>query len=258
MTEAGDGSRSLLRQITEDRNNKIAAAIIVLLTVVAVVMLFVSPREHRDELAASGPDRARIERIVHDYILAHPDIIPEAVKTLQSRDLARAIEANRSAIETPFGSAWAGAEKGDVVLVEFFDYACPYCRASNADVARLLSEDKRLKVVWRELPVLGDDSVAAAHVSLAAASQGRFKTFHDNMYAAGRPNPQTVRTAQLAAGVAPMAPDEFSAELDKNYQLARMLNATGTPTWVVGDKVLDGAVGYGALKAAIDEARSKG
>ena len=260
MTEAAQagGFRALFRRIAQDRNSSLIAAVLLLLVVAgAAVLLFASRGVQRGSILASDPDRARIERIVHDYILAHPEIIPEAVKALQSRDLAKAIEANRAAIETPFGSAWAGAEKGDVVLVEFFDYACPYCRASNADVARLLSEDKGLKVVWRELPVLGDASVVAARVSLAAAKQGRFKAFHDNMYAAGRPDPQTVRTAQQAAGIAPAPPDEFSAELDKNYQLARMLNATGTPTWVVGDKVLEGAVGYGALKAAIDEARSR-
>ena len=256
MTEAGGEAGALSHRMTFDRKHVVAAAIIVIVALAAITLI-ATRGDRRGEGFGSDPDRARVERIVHDYILAHPEIIPEAIRTLQSRDLAKAVNANRAAIETPFGSAWAGAENGDVVLVEFFDYACPYCRASNADVARLLSEDKKLKVVWRELPVLGDASVVAAQVSLAAAKQGRFKAFHDSMYAAGRPNPQTVRMAQQAAGVAPAPPGEFNAELDKNYQLARMLNATGTPTWVVGDKVLEGAVGYTTLKAAIDEARKK-
>jgi protein-disulfide isomerase len=244
--------------MVSDPATSVIAAIVVVLLAIGAAMLMGARGDLYGVNSASDPDRARIERIVHDYLLEHPEIIPEAVRALQTRDLAKAINANRAAIETPFGSAWAGAEKGDVVLVEFFDYACPYCRASNADVARLLSEDKKLKVVWRELPVLGDASVVAAQVSLAAARQGRFRAFHDSMYAAGRPSPQTVRIAQQAAGVAPAPPGEFAAELDKNYQLARMLNATGTPTWVVGDKVLEGAVGYATLKSAIAEARSKG
>ncbi len=104
--------------------------------------------------ALSG-DRAQVERIVREYVLANPEIIPEAMQLLQDRRMAEVVEQNRAAFETPFGSAWAGAEKGDVVLVEFFDYACGYCRKSNADIDRLLGEDKQLKVVWRELPVLG-------------------------------------------------------------------------------------------------------
>lgn len=258
MSEEGGAFAALGRRMVSDPTTSVIAAIVVVLLAIGAAMLIGTRGDLRGVSSASDPDRARIERIVHDYLLEHPEIIPEAVRALQTRDLAKAINANRAAIETPFGSAWAGAEKGDVVLVEFFDYACPYCRASNADVARLLSEDKKLKVVWRELPVLGDASVVAAQVSLAAAKQGRFRAFHDSMYAAGRPSPQTVRIAQQAAGVAPAPAGEFAAEIDKNYQLARMLNATGTPTWVVGDKVLEGAVGYATLKSAIAEARRKG
>ncbi len=203
-------------------------------------------------------DRASVERIVRDYVLANPEIIPEAMQRLQDRRTAEVVGQNRAAFETPFGSAWAGAEEGDVVLVEFFDYACGYCRKSNADIERLLREDKKLKVVWRELPVLGPDSQAAAEVSLAAAKQGRFMQFYERLFAAGRPAPETVAEVRRQLGIAPVPGSaEFQAEMDKNYQLARAINASGTPTFVVGDKVLQGAVGYSALKAAIDEARAK-
>lgn len=208
---------------------------------------------------AVGGERERVERIVRDYVLNNPEIIPEAMEVLQNRRTGTVVSDNRAAFETPFGSAWAGAEKGDVVLVEFFDYACGFCRKSNADIDRLLREDKKLKVVWRELPVLGADSQAAAEVSLAAAKQGRFKQFYDGLFAAGRPVPAAVAKVRSAVGVtpAPGAP-EFQAELDKNFQLARAINATGTPTFVVGGKVLQGAVGYEVLKEAIEDARAKG
>ena len=203
------------------------------------------------------PATARVEKIVHDYVLAHPEIIPQAMERLQARQTAKTVASNRAAFETPFGSAWAGAEQGDVVLVEFFDYACGFCRKSNADIDRLLAEDKKLKVVWRELPVLGEDSIAAAEASLAAARQGRFRSFYDRLFEAGRPTSAAIAQAQKAAGVAaaPLAPDA-RAELDKNYQLAQAVNASGTPTFVVGDRVLQGAVGYETLKQAIAEARS--
>jgi protein-disulfide isomerase len=208
-------------------------------------------------VSQSDPDRARIEGIVREYILAHPEIIPEAIQRLQDKQLSKVISDNRAAYETPFAGAWAGAEKGDVVLVEFFDYACGFCRRSNPDIARLLKEDGNLKVVWRELPVLGPDSEAASQVSLAAAQQGKFKAFHDKLFAAGRPTPTAVAAARQAIGVTPVSNSaEFRSEIEKNYELARAINATGTPTFVVGDQVLQGAVGYEALKEAIAAARA--
>ena len=94
--------------------------------------------------------------------------------------------------------------------------------------------------------------------SLAAARQGRFRQFYDQLFAKGRPAPDAIRQAQAETGVRPMPQSpEFEAELDKNYQLARAINASGTPTFIVGEKVLQGAVGYDALKKAIQEARAQ-
>lgn len=206
--------------------------------------------------AGRTSDRAGVERIVHQYILANPEILPEAMQRLQDRQLANAVNGNRNAIEAPFGNAWAGAADGDVVLVEFYDYACGFCRKSVADIDRLLAHDPKLKVVWRELPVLGPDSEAAARVSLAAARQGKFRPFHDRLFAAGRPTREAVAAAGRAAGIASAgAAPEIQAEIERNYELARQIGATGTPTFVVGDQVLQGAVGYDALKDAIAKAR---
>lgn len=205
-----------------------------------------------------APDRTATEQIVRDYILAHGEILPEAMERLQQRQASAAVGRHRAALETPYHGAWAGAPDGDVVLVEFFDYACGYCRASNPDVERLLREDPRLKVVWRELPVLGPDSEAAARVSQAAARQGRFRLFYDRMFALGRPTEATVAQAAQASGVrAEPETAESRAELSGNVELARAIEATGTPTFVVGDRVLQGAVGYPALREAIAAARNQ-
>lgn len=208
-----------------------------------------------------APDRARIEAVVRDYILAHPEIIPEAMKRLQDREAAKLVDAHRAALEKPFAGAWAGARDGDVVLVEFFDYACGFCRTSVADLDRLLSEDKRLKVVFRELPILGEGSEVAARASLAAAKQNRFLDFHRRMYAAGSPDAaavgrvvQALRLDAARTAADGRAPDA-EAEIESNLNLARALGVTGTPTFVVGGQILSGAVGYEALKAAVSEAR---
>ncbi len=205
----------------------------------------------------AAPDRAQTEAIVRDYILAHGEILPEAMQRLQQRQAAASVGRHRAALEAPFHGAWAGAADGDVVLVEFFDYACAYCRASNADVERLLREDPRLKVVWRELPVLGPASEAAAHASLAAAQAGRFRAFYQRMFDLGRPSEAAVAQAASETGVAAAAPTpEGRAELARNMALARQIGATGTPTFVVGDRVFEGAVGYQTLKDAIAAARA--
>jgi len=198
-------------------------------------------------------------RIVRQGLLADPKILSDAVDALKDAQYAPVLAANRAAIETPFASSWKGAAKPEVTLVEFFDYACPYCKASNPSVDRLLQEDKGLRVVYRELPILGPDSVIAARLSLEASKLGRFAQFHDTLWSAGRPAPDTIAAAAQAAGIAPK-PDgdpQVEAEIKRNYQLAGQLGATGTPLFVIGDKVLNGAVGYDMLKQAIDAARKK-
>lgn len=198
-------------------------------------------------------------RIVRQGLLADPKILSDAVDALRDSQYQPVLAEHRAEIETPFASSWKGAAKPEVTLVEFFDYACPYCKASNPSVDRLLQEDKGLRVVYRELPILGPDSVTAARLSLEASKLGRFAKFHDTLWEAGRPAPNTIATAAQAAGIAPKpTPDaEIEAELSRNMKLAGELGATGTPLFVVGDKVMNGAVGYDALKQAIADARAK-
>lgn len=211
--------------------------------------------------SAGQMDRAQVEVIVRDYILAHPEIIPEAMEKLQSKRMASTIDQHRTELETPFAGGWEGARNGDVVLVEFFDYACGYCRASLPDIDRLLAEDKKLKVVYRELPILSEESNDAAKASLYAAKQGQYGAFHRALYAEGRPSKSAIEAAAKKAGFDPAtlkdatAASDISAEIENNIRLAQSLQATGTPTWVVGDQVLSGAVGYDALKEAIARAR---
>ena len=202
-----------------------------------------------------GP--AQSEAMVRNYILEHGEILPEAMERLQRRQAREAVLQNRQALERPYHGAWAGAEHGDVVMVQFFDYSCPYCHQINGDVERLLREDPRLKVVWREYPVLGPNSESAAVASLAAAEQGRWRQFHARMFALGRPTEAVLQQVLRETGVTTSAPtDAMRAEVTRNAEMARAVGATGTPTFVIGDRVLQGAVGYDALKAAIAEARA--
>ena len=198
-------------------------------------------------------------RIVRQGMLADPKILSDTVDALRDLQYAPVLAANRAALETPFGSSWKGAAKPDVTLVEFYDYACPYCKASNPHVDRLLKEDKGLRIVYREFPILGPESEAAARLALQASKQGRFAAFHDTLWEAGRPGQETLQKATSAAGI-PFTPPqdaEIEAELKKNFGLAGQLGATGTPLFVIGDRVLNGAVGYEGLKEAIAAARAR-
>jgi len=199
------------------------------------------------------------DRLVRGAMIDNPTILMETADALKDRQTAPILAANRAALETPFGSSWEGARDGDVTLVEFYDYACGYCKASLPVIDRLVAEDPRLKVVYREFPILGPESEVAARLSLAASKAGKFMVFHDALFAAGRPSEATLRQASAAAGMPFMPPAGTQiedAELKRNYQLAQQLGATGTPLFVVGDRVMNGAVGYEALKEAIAAARA--
>ena len=199
-------------------------------------------------------------RIVRQGMLADPKILGDTVDALREQQYAPVLAQYRTALETPFASSWKGSSKPDVTVVEFFDYACPYCKASNPAVDRVLKEDPGVRVVYRELPILGPDSLTAARLSLAASSAGRFAQFHDALWAAGRPAPDTIAKASQAAGI-PNTPNKdpaIEAELRRNFQLAGQLGATGTPLFVIGNRVMNAAVGYDALKDAIAAARRRG
>ncbi|WP_119531521.1 DsbA family protein [Sphingomonas edaphi] len=197
------------------------------------------------------------EKIVRDALVANPEIIMEAGDSLRDKQFAQTLAPIRASLETPFHSSWKGATQPKVTMTYFFDYACGYCRQSNPDIERLIAENKDLRVIYRELPILGPDSVAAARVSLAASKAGKFAAYHDALNAAGRPSPETIAQAARAAGV-PARPDNDpaqEAELRANMGLASQLGATGTPLFIVGDRVINSAVGYEGLKTAIEAAR---
>ena len=153
-----------------------------------------------------------------------------------------------------------GNPKGNVTLVEFFDYACTYCRASLPDIDRLLAEDKKLKIVYRELPILSEESNLAARVSLFAAEQGKYGPFHKALYAGGHVTKESILAAAAATGLdrkateAAMNSNRYDPEIENNLKLAQDLGASGTPTFVVGNRILNGAVGYDALKEAVSAA----
>ncbi|MEO5706884.1 MAG: DsbA family protein [Alteraurantiacibacter sp.] len=198
------------------------------------------------------------------YLLANPEVLPEAMDELQRRDMQERIAPVRAELETAFPGAVLGNPNGTVTLVEFTDYACTYCRQSVADVAALIAANPDLKVVIREYPILAPESADAARMALAAAQQGKFAVFHDAMFAAGQVTSATIEASAISAGVdlaaarAAIASGRFEAQLQNNVFMAQNLGLTGTPSWIVGDRALNGAVGAEAIGRAIASAREAG
>lgn len=196
-----------------------------------------------------------------EYLMANPEVLPEAIDELQRREMAKSVAPMRPELETPFPGAVLGNPAGSVTLVEFSDYACGYCRQSVADVKALIEANPDLKVVIREYPILTVESADAARMALAAAQQGKFEAFHDAMYAAGQVTADTIEQSAQAAGLdmakarAAISSGSFEGQLQANVSMAQRLGFRGTPAWVVGDKVFDGAVGRGPLSDAIEDAR---
>lgn len=219
--------------------------------------------------------RGEIEQVVKTYILAHPEVLLESVDRLRAREMekqqrqqaqaeaaaTRALPAELPRLTTPYASAWAGNPNGDVTVVAFMDYACGYCRASLPAIDELLKRDPNVRVVYREYPVLGPESVTAARWALAAAEQGRFRAFHDALFATDGPSDANIAEAARAAGLDSalarkvLQSKAVEGEIVANHGFGQKLAITGTPSWVIGGKLLYGMRDYSGLAAAVAEAR---
>lgn len=202
------------------------------------------------------------DRQTQAWLMEHPEVLPEAMAVLQQRETLERIEPLRAELEAPYPGAVLGNPQGTITLVEFTDYACSYCRQSVPDVNALIAANPDLRVVIREYPILTAESADAARMALAAAQQGRFEAFHNAMFAAGQVTPASIDAAAGQAGVdlalarAAIEAGQFEAQLQNNVFMAQTLGISGTPSWIVGNRALDGAVGREAIGRAITEARN--
>ena len=219
--------------------------------------------------------RGQGDQAMREWVLAHPEVLLESVERYNQKQSASADKAQAEAVavaektlpterpklEAPYAGAWAGNPKGDVTLVAFMDYACGYCRASLPAIEELLKRDPNVKVVYREYPVLGPDSLVAARWALAAAEQDKFRAFHDALFATDGPSAANIEAAAQKAGLDMGRAKQVAqsraveGEIVTNHKFGQKLAMTGTPSWVVGGKLLYGMRDYAGLAAAVAEAR---
>jgi protein-disulfide isomerase len=213
--------------------------------------------------------KAKVEKIVHDYLMAHPEVIKEALIALQAKEQAeqdasrnQAVAAHKDELMNDPATPVAGNPMGDVTLVEFFDYHCPYCKAVAGPLQQLLQQDKGVRLVLKEFPILGDDSKLASRAALASVAQGKYWAFHQALLDhRGGFDLDTVKSIAKGVGLDPdrlaadMQSDKIPPLISANRKLADALDIGATPTFIINGEVVEGAVPLDALKVLIKKAR---
>jgi protein-disulfide isomerase len=231
-----------------------------------------------EKLGVSSPVDATqkevIENIIREYLMEHPEVIREAMEALEQKRIAaeseqqtKAIADNREKLLNSPMQVVLGNPAGDVTLVEFFDYNCGYCRRAHADMTRLINEDSKLRVVLKEFPVLGPASMEAAQVAIAVniVAPEKYGEFHDKMLA-DKAQASADRAIAIAESIGidgaklreAVKNETVGKTIEEVYAMANSLGLTGTPSYVVGNEVVVGAVGFDELKSKIESVRACG
>lgn len=219
------------------------------------------------------PDqRKEVEGIIKDFLANHPELVMQALQEAEDKlkadakdKAALALADHRQEVFEDPQSPTAGNPKGDVTLVEFFDYRCPYCKQVEPALEKLVQDDKQLRFVYKEFPVLGPDSQLAAHVALASRLQGKYDAFHRMMMATpGHPDEAAIFKVAAAVGLdidrlkQDMKSPDVENQLKANLRLGNTLDIDGTPAFIVGKTIVPGAISLEELRQLIADTRAKG
>jgi len=213
--------------------------------------------------------RQAIEGIIHDYLMQNPDVLIEALRAAEdkaSRDAdakaALVLKDRRGEVFDDPATPVGGNPQGNVTIVEFFDYRCPYCKQVQPSIQALLDQDRNLRFIYKEMPVLGAPSVTAAHAALAARLQNKYETFHAAMMATkGQITDDVVYQVAGSVGLDvdrlkhDMAAPEIDRAVKANLALASALDIRGTPGFIIGEHIVPGAIDLDTLKNLIADAR---
>jgi len=217
----------------------------------------------------SQAQRDEIVRVVREALKADPSILREAVVTLQADDESREAAASRNAIKTNqkalfnnFGDPEAGNPNGDVTVVEFYDPRCPYCRKMLPGIEAMLQKDHGIRLVYKDIPVLGEASALESKAILAAQKQGAYLKMQTALMTdPAQPTPMLVMEKARGLGLDALKLNtdinstSIRDRIHANLELSRVMKVSGTPTFIIGDTVIPGMADIAQLQAAIAEAR---
>lgn len=237
----------------------------------AFLILFAAPALAQD---MSPEEKAAINAQIRAYILENPEIIVEAMQVLEQREQAAQANADRELLASMRGplendgfSLITGNPDGDVTVIEFLDYRCGYCKQAHDSVKALLASDPNIKFIVKEFPILGPESTFASRAAMASLEQGAdaYLSFNDAMMRhRGDLDQHTVMRLAGEAGVdqAKLAEDiqnpQIAANIRETYGLARRLDISGTPAFIIGDTIVRGFLPYDSLKEIVEDERRQG
>ncbi|MBU3032109.1 DsbA family protein [Paracoccus marinaquae] len=218
---------------------------------------------------AQEPSDTRIKELALEAIRENPQIVMEAVQLLEQERAATRADAaadvlknQRQLLERDPNAPVLGNPEGDVTVVEFFDYNCPYCKRAMSEVQGLLDADSNVRLVYREWPILSEDSVFAAKAALAARQQGKYEEFHwALMGMEGRAEEASVMRLAEEIGLdieqlrTDMDASEVQEHIDESMRLSQALGFNGSPSFVIGDALVPGFVEQDQLEALVDKTR---
>jgi len=211
-----------------------------------------------------------IEQIVRDYLLAHPEVLIQSLNDYQNRQKVaekqrqqEAVIASRAALTQDPDAPVMGNPEGDVAIVEFFDYKCPYCKRVAGVLRDVVAADGNIRLIMKEFPILGPQSIKASRAALAAHRQGKYEAFHwALMTKPGDMSDPHIRRIARGVGIdiermmADMEAPEIQAMIKRNNDLAQALQITGTPAFVIGDTLVPGAIDRKAIERLVAQARA--
>jgi protein-disulfide isomerase len=223
------------------------------------------------QVGAQELSEARVKELVAEALRENPELVLEALQALEQRQAEAeakaalsALTAERSILERDTNAPALGNPDGDVTVVEFFDYNCPYCKQAAPEVDALLEADKNVRLVLREWPILSEGSAFAARAALASRAQGKYAEFHEAlMTMSGRLEAETVLRIAGETGLdverlqADLKSPEVEEHIATSMRLADALGFNGTPAFVIGDQLIPGFVERDQLTEAVAAARSR-
>jgi protein-disulfide isomerase len=214
--------------------------------------------------------KTEIEQIVRNYILQHPDVIMEAMERYQANESVREIDRMREGAKKNATELFrepapivAGNPNGDVTMVEFFDYHCPYCKKVRDDLVKLLKDDGKIRLILKEFPILTAESEMASRAAIASVEQGKYWPFHLALLGSDDLSEPAIYALAQHAGLdverlkRDMKNPKVQARLDRNFKLAESMEVKATPTFIIGTEPASGAYPVEKLKEMVAAARKK-
>lgn len=215
-----------------------------------------------DDSSFSPSQKTEIEAIIYDYLMKKPEVLPEAIATLKKRIKTQALSKNHEGLYSDSYSYIGGNPSGDVTVIEFIDYNCGYCKRALKTVVDAVADDTEIRVIYKEMPILSPASIFAAKAAMASIKQNRYQEFHTALLST-KEKLDEEKIMEIAASVSidtkklatDMKDPAYQEGIDKNKTMARELEIRGTPGFIIGDEVIQGAISVEDIQGYIQKVR---